>query len=345
MFTLQQQQNSLDHTRGLWKQRNTKPGLSGWHGFGICRSQDSQSLTLLVDPDSDPTPLVAATSDPQQPLPINTLRVHRFRQMRTGNNQAQPNPLQPGNSVFGLDVFENRGCVGTIGAFLRLANPASTDQTWLLSNNHVLVQASRNPAAAEIKGSDDSVLSKNIKLVSLQPSGNLVDAAIAALTNASNPSSVYPGLQVSSNKPVRPVPLSPVQKLGNATGVTCGTFLCICDSVDVLHCNDNGSSEFVNQMLIGSIPAHLPFLDDGDSGSLVVSNGQPAGLLFAKTEKPPQNVVTPSTAGAPFGLASPFDTVLAELSRVIADPGGRSLEMLLAQTGQAIAPALVAAAS
>ena len=100
-----------------------------------------------------------------------------------------------------------------------------------------------------------------------------------------------------------------------------------------------GEKFYSNECLIGSLKDDDDFVGRGDSGALVVSQGGPAGILFAKTNKFIErdkkdgraydlDHLFPELKGLrpPFGLVTPFQVVLDALSSAI--PGGRKLEML-----------------
>jgi hypothetical protein len=128
-------------------------------------------------------------------------------------------------------------------------------------------------------------------------------------------------LGITSTSPIVSLALNaPVTKQGDGTDITHGIFLQLGDVLAVPNSDGKFTFDYCNVLIIESQDSSHPFLGPGDSGSLVVSSGQPAGLLCAMTDDLDGLTVVP-----PLGLAIPFKTVLDKLSPLVSS--GSSLVM------------------
>ncbi|HXB20878.1 MAG TPA: hypothetical protein VNV88_05825 [Candidatus Solibacter sp.] len=229
--------------------------------------------------------------------------------------------LEPGQGV----TARNNRCsetTGTIGTFLKFVDQRPGDPILVLSACHVLARSQECNAGVEISADNQKIISGVVIPVEINRNGgNLVDAAVASLVvdNGIPPSgsvrvlNTYPlDFGMTSTKPIRPDAQARVDKIGHL-GKTQGTVVGFCPRIDVdpdpAHV---GRIEMVDQMLIESSSDH-PFLGPTDSGALVVSGGRPAGLLVAIA-------LNGNSSRSPLGVASPFEAVLAEVSRVLSRP-------------------------
>jgi hypothetical protein len=159
-----------------------------------------------------------------------------------------------------------------------------------------------------------------------------VDVAVAMIRpDSADP--LYDPLKIASTTPITPAYGDLVQKLGAETNLTCGRVSSVKCTFDVLDCAENNNSEFIDQISVDSVGP--PFLDKGDSGSLVVSKGFPAGLLFA--------IANPDTADPPVGLVNPWQAVLDSLATTTDPTTGKPIipppvEMMLAPNIRTVDP-------
>lgn len=228
--------------------------------------------------------------------------------MVTGKLYAQssptdrfPRPVPIGVSSGTERLFTEAGqtycSVGTLGA--RVTNGT---QIFALSNNHVY--ANENDAqvgdrilqpgrvdmtsqgcgsAAEINESVIGTLHSWVQIQFGRRATNQIDAAIA-LTTAGQVGTATPedGYGAPSSTPVDAFVGQPVQKYGRTTGLTLGTVVGVNASVLINY--SAGVARFVNQVVIQG--SNGPFSQSGDSGSLIVTQGDnaPVALLFAGGE-------------------------------------------------------------
>jgi Trypsin len=235
-----------------------------------------------------------------------------FLGTRTGIKFRKSVMGRPGARVFTTSARCGRGCFGTIGGFLKQAGAPATDPVWLLTNHHILAEHEECVRNSQVRGSGGRLLSTQVRFVPLQENKpNQADVAIARIRDPKTISGEYPGISITCPSPARPRDKMQVQKLGNATNVTTGIALWYCPRVVSVSCSGK-TFEFEDQIVIGSKSKKEPFLAHGDSGSLVIGDRHPIGLLHAIGSK----VTLPSgiQAVAPLGLASPFGTVLKELN-------------------------------
>jgi hypothetical protein len=222
--------------------------------------------------------------------------------------QQRVRPLRPG-----LSISHPAVTASTLGGFVRL--PGS-DQLMVLSNNHVL-------AASDAAAVGDPVLQPGVAdggtpadqvgalrafvQLSTEP-GNLVDAAVAALTpDVDVDPGGYPGgplgALVAAVDDVDPDEV--VEKVGRTTGHTRGRITAVeVDGVGVQY--DEGVVTFDDQVEVEGLIGE--FSAGGDSGAVVWRSRDraPLGLLFAGS-------TTGGSAGGGVTFANPLATVLREL--------------------------------
>ncbi|HEV2987305.1 MAG TPA: hypothetical protein VG759_02600 [Candidatus Angelobacter sp.] len=353
----------------LWQKRqkpnsHRDPGLADWHGYFICESDQLPRANLFVTMKSGKEPLKEAfgsqlkkfySIDPK--ILDQILRptcIPRFREVRPGRLRKLDDPKQAGNLVLASDDLLGRGSIGTIGAFLKLDPPIDGDHdNWLLSCNHILVRKLKtlenNP---HILGANDTCLSTRIKFGRKCDDHTLLDAAVAAVCGGRN--CYHPCLELkhTSTKPLHTG--DKVTKQGNGSGVTRGQVVCENARIAILSGLGLGEKFYENECVVGTLkdpcmekfkyPLPGKFVKRGDSGALVVNDGGPAGILFAKTDKPPekgdkrseddndyQSIPELEGVELPFGLVTPFQVVLDALSRAIDCSGHHKLKFFLSK--------------
>jgi hypothetical protein len=295
--------------------------LGGWHGYGAKSTRnsareavDSPVLIFFVSPQVKPSDFKKDLINRIDLLDgqYQIITMLPFRQMHESSLARPSMPLQPGAVVYAsADRPCGDGCFGTIGGFLKRTGDKEEDDRWLLSNNHILVRGCQDQTP--IRGAGGAPLSHYVESVQLTATGNLVDAAIAKVDWPAEVFAFYDGLTIANPAPEVPAPPSPVQKLGAATGVTNGILEVLQATLFVTDCEGSGGHEFTDQLVISSADDENPFLAHGDSGSLVVSNGRPVGLLFAIGDQVFDIEPSEPKLTAPFGVASPFQSVLDQL--------------------------------
>ena len=301
----------LKRLEEVWETRKQK-GLRGWHGYGI--NTDGTKLMLFVEPGLNLQDLVkAAQLDTDEQESLEVFGSMQFRQMDTGNFARPSTPLRPGARVFGSGPT-GVSCNGTIGGFLKLNGDGAVGSIWLLSNQHVLAGDDELPFNVEVRGAGQTLLSREVRVPDFKNRERTVDAAVARIHNddIEDIDISYDRIQISCPNPMPSAKVGlHVQKFGNATGVTSGELIGCLPRVEVANCKDEGSTEFVNQLLFASNSD--TFLAHGDSGALVISNGHPVALMFAIGEHIPEIPEQKKSFVPPFGLACPIATVLDEL--------------------------------
>jgi hypothetical protein len=138
--------------------------------------------------------------------------------------------------------------------------------------------------------------------------------------------------------------------------VTRGQVVCENARIAILSGLGLGEKFYANECVVGTLkdpcmekfkyPLPGEFVKRGDSGALVVNDGGPAGILFAKTDKPPevekngnlsevdndyQSLPEFENVKPPFGLVTPFQVVLDALSRAIDCSGHHKLKFFLSK--------------
>lgn len=310
---------SLDETYAmvklLWKSVETS--FPYWHGWAFRKGRNGMELVFYVVPGADSGPLVQASAGLSQILPVKIVALNRFRRAGGDNGAGlAKTSVRPGTGVHSKSSKPDcsEPCPGTVSAFFRTRG--TEKPVWLLSNHHVLVN---NEACLPVQIFTESgvLISKSVLPVPLTVRGNRVDAALAELLDPTIADAVYDPIELTSTTPDGVADGDIVQKFGVATGLTCGKVRHAKIPMMILDCDENNNREFVDQIMIDSIPGRPDFLDKRDSGSLVVRNKQPVAVLFALTNS--------DAAGPATGLATPWQTVLDEISKIIPGP----LEMML----------------
>ncbi len=239
---------------------------------------------------------------------INIQYIGRLVKRAIPWHQRRNRPLRIGGSSGHFKIT-----AGTLGCFVR---DRVTQDTWILSNNHVLANengATKGDAViqpgdfdggtrpADVVGALERFITLNSK------SANLVDCAIA---------SIKAGIKFNAKKITglgNVAGLGPdfldqgtlVHKLGRTTGLTKGRVTAFeLDNVVVGY--DIGNLRFDNQIEIEGAGANS-FSEGGDSGSLIVDEDRLAvGLLFAGGD-------TGGTNGKGLTYANPISSVLDRL--------------------------------
>ena len=306
---------AIQLVKKLW--RDVAPTFPHWHGWGIRNTPTGPEMVLYIEPGADDRALLLASSTISSLLPVKVVMLGRFQQSNTNNGAAHAGVLRPGGGVHSVSSSPDcKICPGTVCAFLRTRGNDKT--VWLLSNHHVLVK-SESCLPVQVFSESNTLLSKEVIPIPLAIHGNRVDAAVAKLIETAAFEPVYDPIEVTSTAPAPLAEGDIVQKLGADTRATCGRVVQINATMNILDCDQENNREFVGQIIIESIPGMPSFLNKGDSGSLVIKDKKPAALLFA--------ITNPESPGPVVGLATPWTTVLEEVSKVIPPP----LEMLLVQ--------------
>ena len=213
----------------------------------------------------------------------------------------------------GCSVAHFKVTAGTVGAFAQSASQASM----VLSNNHVLADENNaalgdpilQPGPYDGGQNPGDKIGSLTQFIPLNFTGvNTVDCAVATLDAGITFDSKNLDL-LGQLGGIRTSPLDigdTVAKVGRTTGVTHGTVTAIeLDNVTVGY--DNGNATFDGQIEIEGTGA-LPFSQGGDSGSLIVDQGNLAvALLFA-------GGTTGGSNGQGLTYANPIGAVLQALS-------------------------------
>lgn len=236
---------------------------------------------------------------------IDVRYVGRLAKLSTPET-SRTRPLRPG-----LSVGHHAITAGTIGAFVKMTD---NGESRLLSNNHVLADENRGTIGDEIlqpghldggQHAEDRVGALE-RFVRLDASAvNHVDAALGTLDDPTEVDPVIPGIG-HVLETLAPEEASDVVKLGRTTGLTRGSVSAI-EVDNVIVAFSTGALRFDGQIEISGTSAG-PFSLGGDSGSLVVSSGDPraVGLLFAGSDQG-------GTMGFGVTYANPIATVFGEL--------------------------------
>ena len=314
----------------LWDSHNgpDRIAFSSWHGVGWRQDGDE----LVISPFATNQEALTVVEGQLRPkvdgnpkIKIKGLILPPFHEMTRGKQKEIKNPFQPGNLVGVSGCI----CTGTIGAFLTSQKNGTTN-TWLLSNHHILAECSIKKI--EVLGAGGVTLGIEILPVPISPRGNTVDAAVVKMIDTSKIDPVYEGLGRVTKPTTSAIPNlkkgASARKLGVATGPTFGRLALHCHRVNVFDCTDVLLREFRNQLAFISEhpddPDH-PFADEGDSGSLVISDTRPIGILFAKSipggsDPPDSQMFKP-----PLFLVNRWDLLMKELEQVVQAP----LELML----------------
>jgi hypothetical protein len=250
------------------------------------------------------------------PTLVRTVGRLRLLEPQSPAADAGPGPggrRYPRPVPIGVSIGNAGECsAGTIGARV-----TDGERVYLLSNNHVLASENDAPLGSDVvhpgradtgcslEGSDDlgdlssfqavdasrgpldplfgrsEVLSALDDGLARAAADNLIDAAIA-LTTAEDLGTATPpgGYGEPSSKTITAEAAlgQAVQKYGRSTGLTKGKVVAINGVAELTYAG--GTARFVDQLIVQSTE---PFLDPGDSGSLLVTDPgrRPAGLLFA----------------------------------------------------------------
>ena len=216
-----------------------------------------------------------------------------------------------GGNVHSLLKFKNgnlKGCFsGTLGSLVQ----DSSDNQYILSNNHVLAdqnkatpgQAIVQPGLVDVSclksGTDAVATFSNAIKLRFGGHKNFVDAALAAV----QPGQVSPEIlligEIASSL-ATPVIGMPVQKMGRTTCLTTGVIAALNANLQVNYSDTLKPhlATFVNQILVtGTVPTPK-FGGPGDSGSLILDTGecpQPVALLFAGSADGSTTIANPIT--------------------------------------------------
>jgi hypothetical protein len=313
--------NSLDlktvfSVYNLWENRRQ---VEGWHGFSIESHFPLKRLVLYANPKAAIEPVQRIAKLLQGSLPVDVLPLPRFRYC--GSIAPSPAPPQLGAGVFAINHACGRGPNGSIGGFLKYVDKKEDEPFLLLSASHVL---GRKPTCRTNDFEIDldrgaTTISKVVHAVDIQTSGtNLVDAAVAEIS-ISAVQNLFQGnvLDLSKIPGPRPTKDALVDKLGSKTDLTHGRVVQPSQTIEILPSAEIGSASFEDQMLVVSTDDTKPFVQDGDSGGLVVSNGVPVGIVIAKSEQediPGQPASEAAQIEGRYALISPIDAVLNQLA-------------------------------
>jgi hypothetical protein len=210
---------------------------------------------------------------------------------------TRPIPLGiSGGNYHSLIKFRNGGLKGCFGGTLGSMVQDSSDNQYILSNNHVLADTNAAIPGQSIvqPGLDDTAcvraqsntvatFSRAIKL-RFNGHKNFVDAALASVV----PGQVTPEIlfigPIASSVDAAPTLAMPVQKMGRTTCLTTGKIQQVDANLQVNYSDTHKPhlANFVNQ--IGIAGSKGPFGGPGDSGSLIVTTDdcpQAVALLFA----------------------------------------------------------------
>jgi hypothetical protein len=281
-----------------------------WHGWGYRKAESGTELVIYVEPGADHKKLLRASEFISRQLPLKVVQLNRFLRAREIHICRHEMSLRPGSGVYSVSVNGDcRPFPGTVGAFLRTRG--TKGPVWLLSNHHVLV-SNENCLPVNVFSESGVLISKSVLPVPLGLHGNRVDAALAELIDPELAKPLYHPLELASTAPAKIAEGDAVQKLGLATNLTTGRVLHTRCTMRILDCDESNNREFVDQIMIESIPGSPGFVSKRDSGALVIAGKQPAALLFA--------VANAETPGAAIGLATPWQNVLDEVAKIIPPP-------------------------
>jgi hypothetical protein len=236
----------------LWK--TVEENFPYWHGWALRNGENGPELVFYIVPGANYGNLLHAAAGLSQLLPVKIILLERF-QRAAGSNGAPAGQLslRPGRSVHAVSLNPQckKPCQGTVTAFLRTRG--TTEPVWLLSNHHVLVKDA-GCLPMQVFTEDGTKISESVVPVALNIDGNRVDAAVAKLIDPKIAVPVYDPVEVASTDPVPLAKGDKVQKFGAATHQRCGTVRDPKCTMLVLDCEGNNNQEFVDQVMIASIP-------------------------------------------------------------------------------------------
>ncbi len=186
----------------------------------------------------------------------------------------------------GVSVGHYAITAGTLGCLVTKNN-----QTYILSNNHVLANSNTakiGDAIVQPGPLDGGKVTKHVianlsEFVPIKFGDQLnhVDCAIAKVASPSLVTPLNKVFKTFSSNPVSCRRFQMVKKYGRTTELTRG-FVIDCNATIRVNYGTQGAALFQNQIIVQSI-VFLPFSQGGDSGSLVLSNfsERPVGLIFA----------------------------------------------------------------
>jgi hypothetical protein len=305
--------------QAFWDQRAQL--FPGWHGYGWQGPISNPTITFLTDLATKGA-LAAAIGPLQAMLPIKLVVSARFRTLRTHTELSGLPGVQPGSGIVAKNGECGVGPFGTLGAFLRRNDLPASSPLWLLSNLHILAGKAHCANPVTVESENGKTISKTVLAATKPHDGGKVDAAVALMDQGEPGIPNYAALSINSPDPIAVDTGARVAKLGAATGQRPGVVLFHLNQVDVLLEDLLVEATLMDQIAVAPEPGNGPFVDDGDSGSLVASGGRPAGLLFAMKPHAPDEDIQGN-----IGLVNPFDAVLSELTASL----GGQWELALAQ--------------
>jgi hypothetical protein len=294
--------------------------MKGWHGFSVESQFPTKRLVLYANPKAAIEPVQQIAKLLKGSLPVDVVPLPRFRYC--GSSVLPQAAPQLGAGVFAINHVCKRGPNGSIGGFLKYVDKKDDEPFLLLSASHVL---GRQPTCRTNDFEIDldrgaTTISKVVHAIDIQTSGtNLVDAAVAEISIA-DVRNLFQGnvLDLSKISGPRPAKDALVDKLGSKTDLTHGRVVEPSQTIEILPSVEIGSASFEDQVLVVSTDNTKPFVQDGDSGGLVISNGVPVGIVIAKSEQEdiPDQPGAPGTAAqveGRYAIVSPIEAVLSQL--------------------------------
>jgi len=221
------------------------------------------------------------------------------------NPRTRIRPAQPGCSVGFRDPADQFVMAGTFGALVK-----DNAGTYVLSNNHVLADEGQlakgspifQPGLLDGGNASTDQIAKLTRFVPLQPGTNLVDCAIAQLTEPDIATKDILFIGPPTGAADAHIDMN-VHKFGRTTSYTTGRVTSIDTDVTVQY--ETGQFTFTGQIIVVGPKGHS-FSAAGDSGSLILErpSNKAVGLLFA--------------GSASHTIANHIDEVLKELKVTLA---------------------------
>jgi len=284
-------------------------GFPGWHGYGWQGPISSPTITFLTDPATkEALSKAIAHWTFLKRIPIKMVVSTKFRTIQTHSHPGKLVGVRPGTGIVATNGACGMGPYGTLGAFLRRKD-RPTSPLWALSNMHILAGKANCPIPVTVMSEDGKTISKMVQAAATPHDGGHVDAAVALMDQGEPGIPDYGALGITSSEPIAVDTGARVSKLGAATGRSNGIVLFHLKEVNVLLEDLLVEATLNDQIAVAPEAGNGPFVDDGDSGSLVASQGRPAGLLFAMKPHAPDEDLQGN-----IGLVNPFAAVLSELS-------------------------------